>query len=195
MARVSHLHAWKETKAGAAGCPGLPPPLLNLLDHKYLPLAKKGKPTAKFEGERGSGGVPGSMRRVGALQATSTGKSTLSRPLRQRRQSKWLTRAIGIDLGTTNSAVAVTKEGKTFVVPGPDETKVTRSVVSYNEDGGTTVGQSAREMSLIANASTFSSVKRLMGRRLCELDSRMYELLPYFITNDFEHMLSYNTDK
>ncbi|QDZ21997.1 heat shock protein Hsp70 [Chloropicon primus] len=102
-----------------------------------------------------------------------------------RRRGDWsVRRAIGIDLGTTNSAVAVTKDGETFVVPGPDKTKVTRSVVSYKEDGGVAVGESARDLDLITSASTFSSVKRLMGRRVCELDSRMYALLPYYIMGD-----------
>ena len=59
-------------------------------------------------------------------------------------------------MGTTNSAVAVTKDGRTFVIPGPDGTNVTRSVVSYNDEGGVIVGESAKLFSLISKASTFS---------------------------------------
>ena len=92
-----------------------------------------------------------------------------------------LARAVGIDLGTTNSAIAVTKDGETFVVPGPDQTKTTRSVVSYSEEGGVVVGKAANELSAISRASTFSSIKRLIGRRVSELDKRMYEMLPYYI--------------
>ncbi len=91
-----------------------------------------------------------------------------------------------MDLGTTNSSVAVTQDGATFVVPGPDGTQVTRSVVSYDEHGGVTVGQSAELLSVISKASSFSSVKRLIGRRVTELDRRMYELLPYYIMNSGE---------
>ena len=130
-------------------------------------------------------GTEAAMRCCAALQASITGRGFARPERRQGRQRRtWLTRAIGIDLGTTNSAVAVTEDGRTFVVPGPDQTKVTRSIVSYGDDGEITVGQSAKVLELITNASTFYSVKRLMGRRVCELDSRMYELLPYFIMND-----------
>merc|ERR1711977_799746 len=103
---------------------------------------------------------------------------------KQGRRSLATTRAVGIDLGTTNSAVAVTKDGRTFVIPGPDGTNVTRSVVSYNDEGGVIVGESAKLFSLISKASTFSSIKRLIGRRISELESKMYELLPYYIMSN-----------
>ena len=129
-------------------------------------------------------GCVGTMMRQRCALRTAASGSARARPLRQRRQSVRPTNAIGIDLGTTNSAVAVTEEGKTFVVQGPDKTKVTRSIVSYNEEGGITVGQAAKAAELITNASTFYSIKRLIGRRVSELDSRMYEMLPFFIMDN-----------
>jgi len=84
------------------------------------------------------------------------------------------------------------------VIPGPDGTNVTRSVVSYNDEGGVIVGESAKLFSLISKASTFSSIKRLIGRRISELESKMYELLPYYImsneTSGFASVQCPNTD-
>ncbi len=92
--------------------------------------------------------------------------------------------AVGIDLGTTNSVVAVTLHGSTFVIPGPDNQRLTKSVVSYLNDGSHLVGEKARVQGLKPNSDTFSSIKRLIGRRRCELEERMYELLPFQIMSD-----------
>ncbi len=74
-------------------------------------------------------------------------------------------RAIGIDLGTTNTAVAVLKDGRPFVLEDEKGYKVLPSTVSLKDDGKFVVGQAARAMLLTRPEFTVYAVKRLMGRR------------------------------
>ena len=174
--------AWALPSHSHSLCPQVPTPVLTFssMNGTYSPESPTGGGRARRARGSSLGCVGAMMRQRCALRTAQSG-SARARPLRQRRKSVRPTNAIGIDLGTTNSAVAVTEEGKTFVVQGPDKTKVTRSIVSYNEEGGIMVGQAAKAAELITNASTFYSIKRLIGRRVSELDSRMYEMLPFFI--------------
>lgn len=73
-------------------------------------------------------------------------------------------RAVGIDLGTTNSLVATVRGGRAEVLPGEDGTFMLPSVVSYSSQGDTLVGTAARAQSTVAPADTLVSVKRFMGR-------------------------------
>jgi molecular chaperone HscA len=72
--------------------------------------------------------------------------------------------AVGIDLGTTNSVVAVARDGETEVLRDADGKGLIPSVVHYADDGTVTVGQDARRMLLEQPDHVVSSVKRLMGR-------------------------------
>ena len=71
----------------------------------------------------------------------------------------------GIDLGTTNSAVAVIVDGKPVIVPDEDGRRTTPSVVSFLPDGTVLVGHAARKRLSKDPANTFHSVKRFIGKR------------------------------
>lgn len=73
--------------------------------------------------------------------------------------------SVGIDFGTSNSAVAVCKNGKTEVVPQLEGRLTTPSVVSYLEGGEVVVGRLARRSAAKQRGMVFSSVKRLMGKK------------------------------
>ncbi len=74
-------------------------------------------------------------------------------------------KAIGIDLGTTNSVVAVVQAGEPVVIPNQEGTRTTPSVVAFTEKGERLVGQIAKRQSITNPENTIFSIKRLMGRR------------------------------
>jgi molecular chaperone DnaK len=74
-------------------------------------------------------------------------------------------KAIGIDLGTTNSCVAVVQAGENVVIPNQEGSRTTPSVVAFTEKGERLVGQIAKRQSITNPESTVFSIKRLMGRR------------------------------
>jgi molecular chaperone HscA len=81
-------------------------------------------------------------------------------------------RAVGIDLGTTNSLVAVVQAGTPACLPGPDGSSIVPSVVHYAADGGVVVGQRAKdELALERPEDTIASVKRFMGRGSGDADA------------------------
>lgn len=86
-----------------------------------------------------------------------------------------MARAVGIDLGTTNSVAAVWENGKATVIPSAEGGRTTPSVVAYTEDGQRLVGQIARRQAILNPAATIYSAKRFMGRKWGEVDeeSRM----------------------
>lgn len=77
----------------------------------------------------------------------------------------WLSTAIGIDLGTTNTVVAVCAEGQTSVLLDESGANLLPSVVSFHPDGKTLVGRDARKRRVIDAENTIFSVKRLIGRQ------------------------------
>jgi len=78
-------------------------------------------------------------------------------------------RIIGIDLGTTNSVVAVMEGGEPRVIVNPDGHRLTPSVVAFTESGERLVGQAARRQAVTNPANTIYSIKRFMGRRHVEV--------------------------
>jgi molecular chaperone DnaK len=74
-------------------------------------------------------------------------------------------KAIGIDLGTTNSVVAVVQGGEPVVIPNQEGTRTTPSVVAVTEKGERLVGQIAKRQSITNPENTIFSIKRLMGRK------------------------------
>jgi len=74
-------------------------------------------------------------------------------------------KAIGIDLGTTNSVVAVVMGGEPVVVPNQEGNRTTPSVVAFSEKGERLVGQIAKRQSITNPENTIFSIKRLMGRK------------------------------
>ena len=78
-------------------------------------------------------------------------------------------RIIGIDLGTTNSVVAVMEGGEPRVIVNPDGHRLTPSVVAFTESGERLVGQAARRQAVTNPQNTIYSIKRFMGRRHAEV--------------------------
>src|SRR6266566_3049508 len=76
---------------------------------------------------------------------------------------------IGIDLGTTNSVVAVMEGGDPVVIPNAEGGRVTPSVVAFTKDGERLVGQVAKRQAVTNPQNTVFSIKRFMGRRISEV--------------------------
>src|SRR6266576_2776673 len=76
---------------------------------------------------------------------------------------------IGIDLGTTNSVVAVMEGGDPVVIPNAEGGRVTPSVVGFTKDGERLVGQVAKRQAVTNPQNTVFSIKRFMGRRMSEV--------------------------
>ncbi|MBA62543.1 MAG: molecular chaperone DnaK [Planctomycetaceae bacterium] len=89
---------------------------------------------------------------------------------------------IGIDLGTTNSVVAVVEGTDPKVIPNPEGSRLTPSVVAYSDGGETHVGEPARRQAVTNPQRTVYSVKRFMGRRFAE-------------TTDADKMVPYDVSK
>ncbi len=89
-------------------------------------------------------------------------------------------RAVGIDLGTTNSVVAVMEGGQATIVPNSEGSRTTPSIVAFTKDGGRLVGQLARRQAVLNPKGTIASAKRFIGRRFDEVagerDSVSYEV-------------------
>ena len=85
---------------------------------------------------------------------------------------------IGIDLGTTNSVVAVMEGGDPIVIQNAEGARTTPSVVAYTQKGERLIGQPARNQMVTNPLNTISSIKRFMGRRYSEVD-REIEIVPY----------------
>ncbi|SHF22018.1 molecular chaperone DnaK [Desulfacinum infernum DSM 9756] len=81
-----------------------------------------------------------------------------------------MAKAVGIDLGTTNSVVAVYENGKATVIPNAEGSRTTPSVVAYMEDGQRLVGQVARRQAILNPQATVASAKRFIGRRWDEVE-------------------------
>jgi molecular chaperone DnaK len=82
-----------------------------------------------------------------------------------------MARAVGIDLGTTNSVVAAIREGgKAEVIPNADGARTTPSVVAFTEDGQRLVGQVAKRQAILNPEATIYSAKRFIGRKWGEVD-------------------------
>ena len=91
-----------------------------------------------------------------------------------------MAKVIGIDLGTTNSVVAVMEGGEPKVITNAEGSRITPSVVAFTESGERLVGQIARRQSITNPENTIFSIKRLMGRRFEEAEvAKAMKVLPY----------------
>ena len=90
---------------------------------------------------------------------------------------------IGIDLGTTNSCVAVMEGGKPRVIENSEGTRTTPSIIAYQEDGEILAGAPAKRQAVTNPKNTLYAVKRLIGRRFEEKEvQKDIKLMPYTIT-------------
>lgn len=81
--------------------------------------------------------------------------------------------AIGIDLGTTNSLVATVKNAIAGIMPNLENEELIPSVVHYHTDGTILVGSRAQAMQLVDPANTITSIKRMLGRTIADLDTQV----------------------
>lgn len=93
-----------------------------------------------------------------------------------------MSKVIGIDLGTTNSCVAIMEAGEPKVIPNPDGSRTTPSVVAFTKTGERLVGQTAKRQAITNPENTVFSIKRFMGRRHSEVSSEE-KLVPYKVTH------------
>jgi molecular chaperone DnaK len=87
-----------------------------------------------------------------------------------------MAKVVGIDLGTTNSCVAVMEGGKPTVIANAEGFRTTPSVVAYAKNGDRLVGQIAKRQSVMNPENTFYSVKRFIGRKVDEVKTEMTEV-------------------
>jgi len=85
-------------------------------------------------------------------------------------------KVVGIDLGTTNSAVAAMEGGNPTIVTNSEGGRTTPSVVAYTKNGERLVGQIAKRQGVVNPSNTFSSVKRFIGRKFTEVDNEAKEI-------------------
>ena len=89
-----------------------------------------------------------------------------------------MSKVIGIDLGTTNSVVAVMEGGDPVVIPNAEGGRITPSVVAFTKDGERVVGQVAKRQAVTNSENTIFSIKRFMGRKYDEVQHEI-KLVPY----------------
>ena len=88
---------------------------------------------------------------------------------------------IGIDLGTTNSAVAVMEGGESVIIPNIEGNRTTPSVVAFTKDGERLVGETAKRQAITNPDRTISSIKRHMGSDFTvKIDDKTYTSTRYF---------------
>ena len=84
-----------------------------------------------------------------------------------------MAKAVGIDLGTTNSVIAAMEGGQPTVVPNAEGARTTPSVVAFTDSGERLVGQLARRQSVLNPKGTITSAKRFIGRKFDEVSSEL----------------------
>jgi molecular chaperone DnaK len=93
-----------------------------------------------------------------------------------------MSKIIGIDLGTTNSVVAVMEGGQPVVIPNQEGARTTPSVVGFAKSGERLVGQVAKRQAVTNPENTIYSIKRFMGRRVSEVNEEM-KMVPYRVVS------------
>ena len=93
-----------------------------------------------------------------------------------------MAKIIGIDLGTTNSVVAVIEGGDPTVIPTAEGSRLLPSVVAFNKNSERLVGQTAKRQAVINAENTIYSIKRFMGRRYDEVETER-EMVPFQVVN------------
>src|SRR5499426_706388 len=98
-----------------------------------------------------------------------------------------MSKIIGIDLGTTNSVVAVMQGGEPVVIPNQEGARTTPSVVAITKSGERLVGQVAKRQAVTNPENTVYSIKRFMGRRYDEVGEEM-KRVPYKVVRQGDHV-------
>ena len=98
-----------------------------------------------------------------------------------------MAKIIGIDLGTTNSVVAVMEGGEPKVIANEEGGRTTPSVVAFTKSGERLVGQVAKRQAITNPENTIYSIKRFMGRRFDEVSDEM-KMVPYKVVRQGDHV-------
>jgi len=98
-----------------------------------------------------------------------------------------MAKIIGIDLGTTNSCVAVMEGGEAKVIPNEEGGRTTPSIVAFTKSGERLVGQVAKRQAITNPENTIYSIKRFMGRRFNEVSDEM-KMVPYKVVQQGDHI-------
>ena len=98
-----------------------------------------------------------------------------------------MAKMIGIDLGTTNSCVAVLEGGEPKVIPNEEGARTTPSIVAFTKSGERLVGQVAKRQAITNPENTIYSIKRFMGRRYNEVNDEM-KMVPYKVVQQGDHV-------
>jgi molecular chaperone DnaK len=98
-----------------------------------------------------------------------------------------MAKIIGIDLGTTNSCVAVMEGGEPKVIPNEEGGRTTPSIVAFTKNGERLVGQVAKRQAITNPQNTVYSIKRFMGRRYNEVNDEM-KMVPYKVVQQGDHV-------
>ncbi len=96
--------------------------------------------------------------------------------LKDAKERAFMSRVVGIDLGTTNSVIAVMEGGTPQVIVNTEGTRTTPSVVAFTKNNDRLVGQLARRQAILNPENTISSIKRFMGRRYDEVSSERHNM-------------------
>ena len=99
-----------------------------------------------------------------------------------------MAKIIGIDLGTTNSVVAVMEGGEPKVIPNEEGSRTTPSVVAFTKTGERLVGQVAKRQAITNPENTVYSIKRFMGRRYEEITDEL-KMVPYKVEREGDHVV------
>ena len=89
-----------------------------------------------------------------------------------------MAKVLGIDLGTTNSCMAVMEGGEATVIPNKEGARTTPSIVAFTKNGEILVGQAAKRQAVTNPQSTIYSIKRFIGRRFSEMGDEI-KMVPY----------------
>src|SRR5260370_3181996 len=99
-----------------------------------------------------------------------------------------MSKIVGIDLGTTNSLVAIVEDGVPRVIPGTDGSMLVPSVIYFDESGTVLVGNGAKAKMVEKPKNTIFSIKRFMGKGLADVRADL-PLLPFEVSPESEHII------
>jgi heat shock 70kDa protein 1/2/6/8 len=136
-------------------------------------------PFFAHNGRRGRPAASVSARTAAAVYGHRATGERRWRPLRVACE-----KVVGIDLGTTNSAVAAMEGGKPTIVTNVEGARTTPSVVAYTKSGDRLVGQIAKRQAVVNPENTFFSVKRFIGRKMNEVDEESKQVSYRVVRDD-----------
>src|SRR4028118_615130 len=102
-----------------------------------------------------------------------------------------MAKIVGIDLGTTNSVVAVMEGDQPKVLINAQGSRITPSVVAFTEKGDRLIGTTAKHQQVTNPTNTIFSIKRFMGRRHSEV-AQEEKMVPYTVTGGSEELVKVN---